>query len=489
MNVKLASTIGICSLFIQTAVLAQNEFYGDSKPTSLTIVSDKVPVTKIPVNVFVKKYVEEKIMVWQQKGEFEKSTDYQKRVNEQTRNQQVQKFTDEAVGQMKDKYTAGITWNGLSLSIYDADNETYLIQSTELGNFAIPVPVADAQSFKQNFSGMQFKNQDFYINNNKLVLAKVDIVSSSGKIYRYDSKQATTYSSNNITYNFKPIEVDVKQDNISQNNTRIESKTSVVGTADVDVNIPVNPQINDKTFAVIIANENYQKEVKVQYAANDGKVFKEYCEKTLGVPSKNIHFAQDASFGNMKSEIKWISDVASAYSGQAKIIFYYAGHGMPNEADKSAYLLPVDGFSSDFETAIKLDDLYSRLTASPSQSVTVFLDACFSGSIRDNGMLASARGVKIQPKADTMKGNMIVFSAATGNETAYPYKEKQHGLFTYFLLRKLQDTKGNVDYQTLSGYIIENVKQQSIVVNQKSQTPQVNSSIDVQDSWKIMKIK
>ncbi|MEI6047434.1 MAG: caspase family protein [Bacteroidota bacterium] len=265
--------------------------------------------------------------------------------------------------------------------------------------------------------------------------------------------------------------------------------TEVSMSSDVDVNIPVGTQINDKTFVVIIANENYQKEAKVQFAANDGKVFKEYCEKTLGIPSKNIHFALDASFGNMKSEIKWISDVASAFTGQAKIIFYYAGHGMPNEADKSAYLLPVDGFSSDFETAIKLSDLYNRLNVNPSQSVTVFLDACFSGSARDNGMLANARGVKIIPKDDIIKGNMIVFSAATGEETAYPYKEKEHGLFTYFLLKKLQDSKGNVDYQTLSDYIIENVKQQSIVVNQKSQTPQVNTSVAIQNTWQAMKIK
>jgi hypothetical protein len=489
MNSKLVLISGICFLLISTTVFAQKDFFGDSKTTSLTIVSDKVPVTKMPVNVFVKKYVEGKIMVWQQKGEFEKTEAYGKRVNEQTRNQQVQKLTDEAVADVKKQYAAGLTWTGLTLSKYDADNETYLIQSPESGDFAIPVPVDAAQSFKQDFSSMQYKNPDFYISNNKLVLARIEIISPSGKIYKYDSKQATTYSSNNITYNFKPIEVDVKQDNTAQNNTTIENKSSVVGTSDVDVNIPAGTPMNDKTFAVIIANENYQKEVKVQYAINDGKVFKEYCEKTLGIPVQNIHFAQDASFGNMKSEIKWISDVSSAYTGQAKIIFYYAGHGMPNEADKSAYLLPVDGFSTDFETAIKLDDLYSRLTASPSQSVTVFLDACFSGSIRDNGMLASARGVKIIPKTDEIKGNMIVFSAATGNETAYPYKEKQHGLFTYFLLKKLQESKGDVDYKALSDFIIQNVKQQSIVVNQKSQTPQVNTSADIQDSWQSMKMK
>lgn len=316
-------------------------------------------------------------------------------------------------------------------------------------------------------------------NPNKFALELFKFLKGLGLQPKKDVKGNTIY----LTFN------NLIPDNITEKNTKTGDNNIVAGTSDVDINIPVNAQTSNKTFVVIIANENYQKEVKVQYAANDGKVFREYCEKTLGVPSENIHFAQDASFGNMRSEIKWISDVASAFAGQAKIIFYYAGHGMPNEADKTAYLLPVDGFSSDFETAIRLDDLYNRLAANPSQSITVFLDACFSGSARDDGMLANARGIKIKPKTDLIKGNTIVFSAATGDETAYPYKVKQHGLFTYFLLKKIQETKGNVDYKTLSDYITENVKQHSIVVNQKSQTPQVNTSMQVQEIWQTFRLK
>jgi len=81
-----------------------------------------------------------------------------------------------------------------------------------------------------------------------------------------------------------------------------------------------------------------------------------------------------------------------------------------------------------------------------------------------------------------------VFGAATGDETAYPYKDKQHGLFTYFLLKKLQETKGDVDYDHLSNYIIENVKQQSVVVNQKLQTPQINTSAEMINTWTKMKL-
>ncbi|HAN76722.1 MAG TPA: hypothetical protein DCQ31_02530 [Bacteroidales bacterium] len=278
-------------------------------------------------------------------------------------------------------------------------------------------------------------------------------------------------------------------ENTELNKAEKPVKNTVSELSDIDINIPVNTQNNTKTFVVIIANENYQKEVKVQFAANDGRMVKEYCEKTLGIPSENIHIAVDATYGNMKSEIKWLADVAGVFNGEAKLIFYYAGHGMPNETNKSAYLLPVDGFSSDFETAIKLDDLYARLTAIPAVSVTVFLDACFSGAIRDDGMLANARAVKVKPGANTIAGNMVVFSAANGDQTAYPYKAKQHGLFTYFLLKIIRESNGNADYNSLYNYVLENVKQQSIIVNQKSQTPLVNTSPELLNSWQTMKLR
>jgi len=487
-TIILSATI-LISLTFNVEVYAQGEFHSDSQPT-LFVIGNNLTLSKTPPSVFVKQYVEKNIAEWQKKGEFEKTSDYQKRVNEQSRSAKAQQLADEAIKQLKAEYAKTIKWNNFQISQYDADNETYLIKSLELGEFAIQVPVSDAPSFKQNWGSMQCASSDFYVNDKGLSLAKVTFKNpSNGKSYTYDSKQSTTYAVNNITYNFKPIEYDVTDDNVVKNNTKIDTKNTVLGQADVDVNIPTNAQTNDKTFVVIIANENYVREVKVQYAANDGKIFREYCEKTLGIPSKNIHFSQDATFGTMKSEIKWISDVTAAYTGQAKVIFYYAGHGMPNEEDKSAYLLPVDGFSTDYETAIKLDDLYSRLTANQSQNVTVLLDACFSGSVRDNGMLASARGVKIRPKANAIPSNLVVCSAATGDETAYPFKEKQHGLFTYFLLKKLQETKGNVTLLDLSNYITENVKQQSIVVNQKSQTPQVNTSEAMKDNWKSLKLK
>ena len=257
---------------------------------------------------------------------------------------------------------------------------------------------------------------------------------------------------------------------------------------DVDDDIPIVPKKNEKVFAVVIANEKYQMEKAVQYAKNDGRVFAEYCRKTLGLPEKNIHYVTDATLNNLKYELKWLQNVMKVYRGEAKVIFYYAGHGIPDEQNKNGYLLPIDGYGSDVTTGYALDDLFKTLGNMPSKSVTIFLDACFSGAKRDGDMLASTRGVAIKVKQNAPQGNMVVFSAAQGDETAYPYNEFEHGLFTYYLLKKLQETKGDVTLGELGDYIKTKVEQQSIVVNGKLQSPSIMSAPLIGNDWKTWKL-
>ena len=234
------------------------------------------------------------------------------------------------------------------------------------------------------------------------------------------------------------------------------------GISDVAANIPTTGVSNNKTFAVIIANENYRRESKVEFAQNDGETFRKYCIQTLGLPEVHVHYTADATLNDILGEINWLSDVADAFKDEANFIFYYAGHGIPDENSRSAYLLPVDGFGTDLRTGYKLDELYETLGKMPAKSVAVFLDACFSGSQRSGSMMASSRGVVIKVAQGAPTGNMVVFSAAQGDETAFPYREKQHGMFTYFLLKKLQESKGDVTLSELGDYIVANVRQQSI---------------------------
>ena len=258
---------------------------------------------------------------------------------------------------------------------------------------------------------------------------------------------------------------------------------------EVDINIITNPTSNKNTFAIIIGNEKYKNEVDVPFANNDSKIFCQYVEKTLGVPHEQIKIIENAGYNDTRIAVNWLVQAMRVCRGKGKAIVYYAGHGIPNESDLSSYLLPVDGIGNDPGSAYSLKELYDKLGSVEAQSVTIFLDACFSGSKRENGMLASARGVALKAKQSAPKGNMIIFTAAQSDETAYPYKDKQHGMFTYFLLKKLQETKGDVTLGALSDYLTEEVSRQSFVKNNKMQTPTVNVSTSLKDSWRTMTLK
>jgi uncharacterized caspase-like protein len=135
-----------------------------------------------------------------------------------------------------------------------------------------------------------------------------------------------------------------------------------------------------------------------------------------------------------------------------------------------------------------LKELYSKLTQYPAARVTVILDACFSGGARNQGLVA-ARAVKVRPKDDALSGNLVVLTASSGDQSSLPFKEKKHGMFTYHLLKKMQETKGEITYDELFNHLQEQVGVKSLLINSKEQTPQANVSPTLGDDWKGWKMK
>lgn len=265
-------------------------------------------------------------------------------------------------------------------------------------------------------------------------------------------------------------------------------KETRVAKSDVDIDIPTTNLSNDNVFALIIVNEDYQEVAPVPNALNDGEIFAVYCKKTLGLPSENIHLVKNASLNNIRRELNLMQKIADAFQGDASFIFYYAGHGIPDEITRQSYIIPIDGFAADLSTCYMLSDLYDAIGKMPSAKNIVILDACFSGSQRGAGMIVSARGVALKPKQDTPISNTVVISSAQGDETAYTYADKSHGLFTYFLLKKLKETGGNVTLKDIMDYVTDNVKKKSLIVNGKQQTPTVNCSAEVKETWMTWKL-
>ena len=425
--------------------------------------------------------VEAAIEQWQKKGEFETTEQWRQRVTVARRDEEVKKVIE----QIRQAYIAKmkVAEPLPTLLSYDADRG---VQTVQIGSetLYVKVPVSEAQQFKANFKPEYIRTQYDIANDRLAVVGRTCQVGN--KVYETTNTYAKADNLNDIALNLPPLELDFGGGSSSSGKAAEPAK---VVDRTIDQNIPTSNVTNSNTFAVIIGNENYSLVAKVPYAKNDAQVLAEYCRKTLGLPAKNVRTYGDATYAMLLAAVKDIQDIAKAYDGNINVLFYYAGHGIPDEKNKDAYLLPVDADGRQTSFCYPVSKLYQELGSLNVKSVVVLMDACFSGALRGDGMLMAARGVAIKPKAEAPQGRMVVLTAASGEETAYPYEEKGHGMFTYFLLKKLRDTKGGCTLGELSDYIKSNVQQQSVVVNRKSQTPTVSSSTSVANSWRNMKLK
>ena len=282
----------------------------------------------------------------------------------------------------------------------------------------------------------------------------------------------------------KQIQIEAK----SENKINIETASL---RSDVDKDIPSGLPTKTKKYALIIGCEDYtkhqtglDKEVNVDFAANDAKVFAEYAEKTLGFPKDQINTLIDATGAQIKQAITRLIKSIEIEKGQAEVVFYYSGHGLPDEETKQPYLIPVDVNGNNPKDGISLISLYADLIKFESKKVMVVLDACFSGGAR-NKELVALKGVKVKPRIDAVPGNILVLSSSKGNESSAVYKEKQHGYFTYFLLKNLKEYHGKQAFGLSYDLIKYNVSKEVIKIN-KTQTPDVMPSPIIGENWKTL---
>lgn len=433
------------------------------------------------------------LLNWRKKGEFETTDQWRARVTpeaQKTKTEQLIKEAEEAyLAPYRNAQVTGL------LGTYNADQGLYSVTLNANGETMdkqyIAVPLADAPDVKSSWNQAVITPVwDVY---NDMAHASSFTVEVNGKTYRSRS-DAPVLASSNLTLDMPLPELDFGTDtppaNVN-NRTTVAAAQPAATVRDnrLDTDIPVTGKSSPNTFAVIIGNEHYQHVSQVPHALNDAKVFAAYCQKTLGLPQSNIRSYHDATFGTMLTALADLKSISDAYEGDIEVLFYYAGHGIPNETGSSAYLLPVDANGTQTEACLSLDRLYQELGALKARSVIVFMDACFSGAQRGDGMLVSARGIVVKAKTGRPTGQTVVFSAAQGDETAFPYHEKGHGLFTYYLLEKIRETRGDVTLGELYDYVETQVRRQSVVVNRKSQTPTVTPSLQIgSETWKSLRL-
>ena len=119
-------------------------------------------------------------------------------------------------------------------------------------------------------------------------------------------------------------------------------------------------------------------------------------------------------------------------------------------------------------------ELFSSIASTSPRLVTVFLDTCYSGTIRGTDMLIASRPIGIRALEQSIPDNFIVMMAAAGDQTAKPLEEAKHGMFSYFLMKGMEgEADANNDNQITAGELHAYVEQNVVQQSSGSQTPEL----------------
>lgn len=289
----------------------------------------------------------------------------------------------------------------------------------------------------------------------------------------------------------KPAVLSVKADmtQIQKQVARIEYKSDKFSFNNSNVKNIETPALGklkrNKSIGIVIGVENYTNLPKAPYASHDAEIIEKYFKLTLGVEQVVTYTNQQVSGLFFKSTFDpSIGSLTNMIDpGKTDLFVYYSGHGVPDRNGDEVYLFPSDGSINLLkEGGYSINNFYESLNKLNAKSVTVIMDACFSGSTRANENLTGTKALGIKIKDASVRPwetnpNFRVFTSSSNDETSLGYDASQSGLYTYFLCVGLQgEADANKDrkitVEELQNYLVLNVNDLAKKLSSgKSQTP------------------
>jgi hypothetical protein len=245
-------------------------------------------------------------------------------------------------------------------------------------------------------------------------------------------------------------------------------------------------------FALIIGNEHYDNYrlglPDVAYAQRDARAFRCYAKALWGVPERNTFYIEDGTAGLIRSQLDRLCLLLRTEKN-ATVFFYFAGHGLPDNASASFIPTAVDSDPKNTPLDLSFMAVLNKLNQQGKNRVIAFTDACFSGRSRSGGSLMAARGVKYVPVLDAWPQNTVHFAGSRSGEYSFAWDEKQHGLFTQVLLSHLNNAGANDAWGAVVELVRLQVMERAARLHFASQEPFLDGDPFLVRQFKQQKIK
>lgn len=243
--------------------------------------------------------------------------------------------------------------------------------------------------------------------------------------------------------------------------------------SDVDRDIPQGSTMHPNALAVVIGNRDYTctDVPAVEYAINDASIVKRYVIDLLGYREGNVIYIENATGAELRSVFgseQYPGRLANLMKeGSSDVFVYYSGHGAPDPNNLQGYFIPVDCCPDEARlNGYPLETFYQNMAKLAPRSLTIVIDACFSGSSNAGMLIGHASPLAIEVANPAILGpGRAVFTSSSGAEISSWYPEMRHGLFTYFFLKGLKgEADRNGDLVLTSGELFDYVSDKTNAV-------------------------
>ena len=236
--------------------------------------------------------------------------------------------------------------------------------------------------------------------------------------------------------------------------------------------------------AIIVGIQNYKRVPNAEFANNDARDFSEYAIRALGIKPEKIKMLLDEEADEVnivKAFENWLP--IQVNKDKTDVYVFYSGHGLPAPDGKSLYFLP-HGVDKELlsRTAVSQNEIVAALTAAKPKSVTMFIDACYSGQTRGGDvLLADAKPLALKGDTNAYPSNFTVITASANDQISSSSPELKHGIFSFYLMKGMEgDADANQDGKITVGemqdYLSDKVARQATTLGRKQNTQVVGDS-------------
>lgn len=226
------------------------------------------------------------------------------------------------------------------------------------------------------------------------------------------------------------------------------------------LNKNIKYKTDEKYYALVIGNNNYEHLEKLDAAENDAKVIADVLTNKYGF---EVDLLLNADYD---TTVNSLFKITNKLKRNDNLLIYYAGHGELDKAENRGYWLPVDASYELRSKWISNQRIVDRIKATKAKHVLLIADSCFSGSLMRGSLNSKNQAInqKYIKRLKNKKTRLVITSG--GNEPVVDSDGGNHSLFAL----KLIDTLKNNNTVINSQILFENIRR--YVVSNADQTPE-----------------